>query len=454
MRKQFATSVQIIVLLMSFVFITSAVGQMKKNTIVKDLMEGKFTYQHIKEIQKLHKVNGGNLFSEMLGEDWVNNAWQTDYKIKNKFNGNLFTETLSEYYQNGVLERAVKNTIKYAANETIEETKTVLDENGSGNFENFALTNYTYANNQVDYTITSDWKNNAWVEEQKSLFTYENGKTKTMVFQGWDNGTWANSMRMTNTYDGDKITKILTEMWDNGAWVPSNQIVTTYNNDGNKIESRNQNWDGSAWIDFSIETWTYNSNGQLTESTYEMTFMGTTMVKTRQTYQYNTDGTLQERISQNWNIGTSSWDNMQQSLFSYKDGNMYQELVKEWDGSQYVNDERLTYTFGTPTAVDDELENNNIIPTEFSLSNYPNPFNPETTIQFNLPEETQIWLSIYDVKGNLINSLVNGENISTGSHSIIWNGLDRLNHPVPSGVYIYKLNSSQVTLTGKCTLVR
>ena len=259
---------------------------------------------------------------------------------------------------------------------------------------------------------------------------------------------------MTNTYDGDKTTKILTEMWDNSAWVPSNQIVTTFDNNGNKIESRNQNWDGSAWVDFSVETWTYDASGKLIESIFEMEIIFGFSTKSRNTYIYGTDGKLSEQISDEWDFLTSTWKKMQQILYTYKESNVYQELIKEWDGSQYINDDRITYTHGPSTDVADELENNNIIPTEFSLSNYPNPFNPETTIQFNLPKETQIWLSVYDVKGNLINSLVNGENVSTGSHSIIWDGLDRLNHPVPSGVYIYKLHSSQISLTGKCTLVR
>ena len=189
MKKQFATSVQITILLLFLIFVGSAVSQMQKSTIVKDLMEGKFTYQHIQEIQKLHKVNGDNLFSEMLGEDWVNNAWQIDYKMKNKFNSNMLTETLAEYYDNGLLERAVKNTITYDTNGKVIDTKTTVDETGSGNFVNFALTTYNYSNNEVDYTISKSWENNTWVDKGKTFFTYENGKAKTMVFQNWENGS-------------------------------------------------------------------------------------------------------------------------------------------------------------------------------------------------------------------------------------------------------------------------
>ena len=73
-----------------------------------------------------------------------------------------------------------------------------------------------------------------------------------------------------------------------------------------------------------------------------------------------------------------------------------------------------------------------------TLSNYPNPFNPETTISFNLPEESKVELDIYNIKGQKIKSLVNDQYLK-GEHSIIWDGTNTNNKSVSSGIYLYQL---------------
>ena len=72
--------------------------------------------------------------------------------------------------------------------------------------------------------------------------------------------------------------------------------------------------------------------------------------------------------------------------------------------------------------------------------NYPNPFNPETTITFtlNTDQPLNVKLLIYNVKGQKLNTLVN-EHLETGEHSVIWNGTDQNNKQVSSGVYFYQL---------------
>ncbi len=77
------------------------------------------------------------------------------------------------------------------------------------------------------------------------------------------------------------------------------------------------------------------------------------------------------------------------------------------------------------------------IPAEFSLrQNYPNPFNPETHIKYSLPEPADITISIYDVNGHLVRTLVSGEMVP-GVHSVKWNGRDNNGKKVVSGVYFY-----------------
>ncbi len=88
------------------------------------------------------------------------------------------------------------------------------------------------------------------------------------------------------------------------------------------------------------------------------------------------------------------------------------------------------------------------------LKNYPNPFNPSTTISFSILEESTVDLVIYNIKGQKIISLLNDQ-ISAGEHSIVWNGKDVAGKKVSSGVYLYKLYvDSKVELVKKCLLLK
>ncbi len=89
-----------------------------------------------------------------------------------------------------------------------------------------------------------------------------------------------------------------------------------------------------------------------------------------------------------------------------------------------------------------------------NISNYPNPFNPTTTIEFFIQNDSKINISIFNIKGQKIKTLVNNELIK-GSHSIIWNGVDDLGKSVGSGVYLYKLNvNGKVEAVKKCLLLK
>jgi len=73
--------------------------------------------------------------------------------------------------------------------------------------------------------------------------------------------------------------------------------------------------------------------------------------------------------------------------------------------------------------------------------NYPNPFNPSTTIHYTLKNSEFVKLSIYNIKGQIINNLIN-ENKPAGNHAIVWNGIDNNNIPVSSGVYFYRIETN------------
>jgi len=85
--------------------------------------------------------------------------------------------------------------------------------------------------------------------------------------------------------------------------------------------------------------------------------------------------------------------------------------------------------------------------------NYPNPFNPTTQIRFNLPKQTHAKLDIYNIKGQLVNCLVD-EDLNGGYHSYVWNGIDKRGSKCSSGMYFYQLKTSAGTLTRKMILMK
>ena len=102
-----------------------------------------------------------------------------------------------------------------------------------------------------------------------------------------------------------------------------------------------------------------------------------------------------------------------------------------------------------------DVEENTIIPlaNNFNLNNYPNPFNPETTISYHLLADSKVSLSIYNIKGQKVKTLVN-EVLPAGEHSVIWNGRDSNGNRVSSGIYFYKLNAGDFQKVRKMLLLK
>ena len=94
------------------------------------------------------------------------------------------------------------------------------------------------------------------------------------------------------------------------------------------------------------------------------------------------------------------------------------------------------------------------MPSRFELSqNFPNPFNPSTTIRYSIPEKAMVKLKIYDLIGREVATLVNQE-LAAGTYSVEWNGTDNIGSRVSSGVYFYRLESARYHQTQKMILIQ
>ncbi len=103
---------------------------------------------------------------------------------------------------------------------------------------------------------------------------------------------------------------------------------------------------------------------------------------------------------------------------------------------------------------DDEEQVPSSLPASFVVhDNFPNPFNPTTTIKFDLPQDSKVNLSIYDAKGRRVRTLVD-THLSAAQHSVVWNGVDDHGRRQPSGTYYYTLTSDMDVRTKKMMLVK
>ena len=94
-------------------------------------------------------------------------------------------------------------------------------------------------------------------------------------------------------------------------------------------------------------------------------------------------------------------------------------------------------------------DNHPMLPNQFVVyQNYPNPFNPTATIRFQVPETSEIRLTVYDLMGREAKELVNSR-VDRGEHEVVWNASE-----FPSGIYFCRLESGDVSQTQKLLLLK
>jgi len=129
-------------------------------------------------------------------------------------------------------------------------------------------------------------------------------------------------------------------------------------------------------------------------------------------------------------------------------GEVYIGHLEAFSGQKYLT----VMESGGATFVQEDW--NIVTPNDYKLAqNYPNPFNPTTQIQFTLPLKKEVTLTVYDLMGRKVKTLVN-KTMEQGTYEMEWNGTNNNGHQVASGVYIYRLKAGNVVKSKKMTLIR
>jgi len=140
----------------------------------------------------------------------------------------------------------------------------------------------------------------------------------------------------------------------------------------------------------------------------------------------------------------------------YTNPNIYTALSEFEVLAGYVSqfDTISPYVEGRIQCVPSVYADDPVITPEHELrGNYPNPFNPTTSIEYSLTKDTHVSIVVYNLKGQKVKTLVN-KDMEEGRHTMIWNGTDENNSRVTSGIYLYKLKAGGFQQTRKMILLK
>ena len=176
---------------------------------------------------------------------------------------------------------------------------------------------------------------------------------------------------------------------------------------------------------------------------------------------------------------TLNWENVNVDGFAYyilersTSNNFNTDIISNYLSNNFFEDNQLEYNIeyfyrvayfadelseysDTLSIVLEQLNNNSDVqsPSSFKLySNFPNPFNPVTSLSYDLPKDSYVSIIIYDMLGNVINNLVKS-NQSSGFKSVQWNATNNQGEPVSAGVYLYSIEAGNFRQTKKMILLK
>lgn len=325
---------------------------------------------------------------------------------------------------------------------------------------------------KLSQTLVEAWDGFDWANQSKMVYEYPADNQQVVTHYVDLGGEWEPAQRITTTFDDHgNPAAMLMEMYMQGTWMTISDItmVNTYNNDllekvesttnmflktrdlytykdGKLVERLGQMDLGSGWEDSDRNKY-YYSGGNLDYMTMEEYYESSWNFLSKSEYTYS--GNRYDYIETfEWN--ETDWEKSVICYYSYNnDGTVSMEHQKFWDGVAYGEGEKYYHTYGGTPVISD----NRTLLKSFELHNYPNPFNPSTTINYQLPMNSDVNLTVFNLQGQSVKVLTNGIQFA-GIHEVIWDGTDKKGATVPSGVYVYRLTADNSVISKQCILLK
>jgi len=284
---------------------------------------------------------------------------------------------------------------------------------------------YTNSYNDEDQLITQvyTYQGNNYFQ---NLYTYdEAGHMVEQLTQVWDvSQEWRDNMRAIYGFDENYNQVLLeTHYHMSGTWVIAERIISTYDENGRWIEDLVQLYEADEWMDYYHSDLVYDENG----------------------VHVQTNGYIMRE---------SGWDNNRLITFNYDENLNNVEILMDasYDGGDsWVDFIHEMFLFQPALSIEAD---HTLTPDHMELKqNYPNPFNPSTTLRYGLTQNTLVSLDIYDVKGNMVQTLTSGSQ-SAGWYEANWNGTRHDGSPATTGVYFAQLRSGETNQVVKMLLIK
>lgn len=430
-------------------------------------------------------VNGGNIFaggtggvriSTDNGINWTRTSLKKNTYSLAQVGNTLFAGTSVDGYKGGILYLSTDNGISWIQTSLDESVYDIAEHGG----QLFAACSqggvYESSDNGFNWMPTAEPNlyilslavNNDYIVTDGGYFSNDNGYSWTHQIEG---------LTATVFFDIRSINNNIYAATVNGVWKYDTSLVTIFEDNA---ENGFGNWETDGGWDLSSD-YSHSPENSFTDSP-------------KGKYKNNEDNSMTLMNSLNLSnydhLVLSFWhkvDTEQGSDYchvelSSDNGNSWQE-VRSYSGSLYMrragidianyvnHSENVKIRFRltsdnrhnadgwyvddikiTGISVGDRItqnQNNSIQPRNYLLSqNYPNPFNPSTTIKFSLQKSSYVRLTVYDVTGRTVQTVVN-EKLEAGVHSINFDG-----SKLSSGVYFYKLENENYSDVKKMVLIK
>ena len=370
---------------------------------------------------------------------WENTSWELSAKhiyLHDEF-GQL-TQDSRYFYSIDTWFNEYRNILSYDIQNNLVEW---LNQEGNiFSWQNFWLDQYDYnSNGALVEKARQIYNNDSWQSLERINYSYDvDSLLSEEIIQVHVAGNWINDYRKIYTYLPDgQVVSTLRQSWDydDGFWY--NDSLNSFGYTENRRSSHlEQTWHDDEWHNQHQKTFDYDTDDHLIEAISKDWFVGQWLEVERQTYDFDLSGLLIKTTYQDWDYDETSWVDRDRQHFHFDEaGNLIESLTEFWDleSSDWAVEFLNTWYYPTPTAL--EIAQ----PREFRFDqNFPNPFNPATSIRFKIPEYSRVKLTIYDVRGSVIRTLYSGEK-TAGFHEHIWGGLNDTGNPVSTGVYFCRL---------------
>ncbi len=345
-----------------------------------------------------------------------------------------------------ILDPSDDNIIYYAGGQTVWRNNNI-DMSNSSNYE---------LDSELNYYVSTQWEQlkNTSVSEQISSLGASKASPAYRLYYGTSDGK---VYRLEGANEGTNTpTEVTSSSFPSGGYVSSIAVDPT---DGDKAMLVFSNYSViSVWYTTHAGTTWTNVSGNLEENmdgTGDGPSVRTALILIYgETPLYLVGTSTGLYSTNNLNDSSTEWVHEGSKLI----GNVVVDALagRDFDGTVAVGTHG-NGVFSSTSSTDEGglvTSGDNFLPDLFSLhQNYPNPFNPSTTIRYDIAEETHVALTVYDLMGKQIVSLVS-ESQAAGVKTVVWDGTDASGSNVSAGVYFYRLTAGPFMMTKKMVVMK